>query len=64
MIYYYANKVRLANEAFYGSLDNPNKTVRIKAADNVVIAMNNYVTSVQENPEELHAQYEQQQLRD
>jgi hypothetical protein len=64
LIHYYANKVRQANEAFYGSLDNPNKIFRMKAADNVVAAMNDYVNSVQEHPEELHAQYEQQQLRD
>lgn len=60
-IAHYAEQVRLANSTFYGSLNDPNKRFRIKTADNVVRAMNDYVVAVQEHPEELHALFEQQQ---
>jgi len=60
----HAEKVRLANESFYGSLQNPNKRVRVLAADAVVVALNNYVDALDENTHELHAQYERQQHED
>jgi hypothetical protein len=60
----HAEKVRRANESFYGSLQNPNRQNRISAADAVVVALNNYVDALDENPHELHAQYERQQHED